>query len=71
VGRTLREVPPPHEARVAVVLRGEQVVVATGTTEVHAGDRLVVFGPTRPDLLASLQAWVADPTAAAADAERG
>jgi cell volume regulation protein A len=61
VGRTLRDVPPPHEARVAVILRDEEVVVATGATEVAAGDRLVVFGPTRPDLLLELQAWVAAP----------
>ena len=45
VGRELREVPPPHEARVAVVLRGAEVVVATGSTAVAAGDRLVVFAP--------------------------
>ena len=61
VGRTLREVPPPHEARVAVVVRDGETVVATGKTEVRPGDRLVVFGPTRPDLLSSLQAWVANP----------
>ena len=61
VGRALREAPPPHETRVAVVLRGEEVLVATGQTEVAAGDRLVVFGPTRPDLLQELQAWVAAP----------
>jgi cell volume regulation protein A len=61
VGRTLREVPPPHEARVAVVLRADDVVVATGQTEVEAGDRLVVFAPTRPGLLVALEAWVHDP----------
>jgi cell volume regulation protein A len=61
VGRALREVPPPHEARVAVVLRGAAVVVATGATTVEAGDRLVVFAPSRPDLRSELEAWVADP----------
>ena len=59
--------PPPHEARVAVVLRGDDVVVATGATAVAAGDRLVVFAPTRPGLLAALEAWVDDPASATAD----
>jgi potassium/hydrogen antiporter len=67
VGRLLRDVPPPHEARVAVVLRGDDVVVATGATAVEAGDRLVVFAPTRPGLLLALEAWVDDPAGATAD----
>jgi cell volume regulation protein A len=61
VGRRLSEVAPPHEARVAVVLRGGDVVVATGATVIEAGDRLVMFAPARPDLLGSLEDWVADP----------
>jgi cell volume regulation protein A len=61
VGRRLREVRLPHEARVAVVLRGDDVVVATGETIIEAGDRLVVFAPTRPELAADLEAWVTDP----------
>jgi NhaP-type Na+/H+ and K+/H+ antiporter len=68
VGLALREAPPPHEARVAVVLREDEVLVATGQTVVAAGDRLVVFGPTRPDLLEQLQAWVAEPQARSAAA---
>jgi potassium/hydrogen antiporter len=64
VGRPLSEVPPPHEARVAVVLRGEEVVVARGATLVEAGDRLVLFAPTRPGLLDSLEDWAADPSEA-------
>ena len=67
VGRPLRDVPPPHEARVAVVLRGDEVVVAKGDTVVAAGDRLVVFAPTRRGLLTDLEAWVADPVTTAAD----
>ncbi len=43
------------------------VVVATGATAVEAGDRLVVFAPTRPGLLAALEGWVDDPASAAAD----
>jgi potassium/hydrogen antiporter len=70
VGRRLRDVPPPHEARVAVVLRGAEVVVATGDTAVEAGDRLVVFAPTRPDLRADLEAWVADAASASAGSAR-
>jgi NhaP-type Na+/H+ and K+/H+ antiporter len=66
VGHTLRNAPPPHEARVAVILRDEEVLVATGATEVAAGDRLVVFGPTHADLLPALQAWVAAPERRAA-----
>ncbi|MFL6204022.1 MAG: potassium/proton antiporter [Acidimicrobiales bacterium] len=64
VGRRLRDVPPPHEARVAVVLRGGEVVVATGATTVAAGDRLVLFAPGRGELRADLEAWVVDPMAA-------
>jgi cell volume regulation protein A len=71
VGRALRDVPPPHEARVAVVLRGTEVVVATGATQVAAGDRLVVFAPSRPDLRAELEAWVSDPVEAAAGRTEG
>ena len=61
VGRRLSEVHLPYEARVAVVLRGRDVVVATGQTAIEAGDRLVVFAPAQPRLLVALQDWVADP----------
>ncbi|MET0903260.1 MAG: potassium/proton antiporter [Acidimicrobiales bacterium] len=66
-GHRLREVPPPLEARVAVVLRGSEVVVATGETVIEVGDRLVVFAPARPGLLLALQDWVADPELEAAE----
>ena len=66
-GHRLRAVPPPHEARVAVVLRGREVVVATGETVIEVGDRLVVFAPARPGLLLALQDWVADPELEAAE----
>ena len=62
VGRRLAEVAPPLEARVAVVLRGGDVVVATGATVIEAGDRLVMFAPSSEGLLVALERWVADPT---------
>lgn len=58
VGRALHEAPPPYDARVAVLLRGDEVVVPTGNTRVLAGDRVVVFGSARPELAAAVQAWV-------------
>lgn len=58
VGRSLMDVPPPLEARVAAVLRGAEVVVPTGATTLEAGDRLVVFGAAQPGLAAAVQAWV-------------
>ncbi len=63
VGRALHEVPPPHDARVAAVLRGDEVVVPTGHTHIEAGDRLVLFGAARPELAGAVQAWVTDPGA--------
>jgi cell volume regulation protein A len=63
VGCSLREVRPPHEARVAVVLRGDDVIVATGATLIEAGDRLVVFAPTRDELVPDLEDWVLEPDA--------
>ncbi len=70
VGRALHEVPPPHDARVAVVLRGEEVVVPTGDTTLRAGDRVVVFGSARPDLAGAVQAWVSEPGSPAATDDR-
>lgn len=61
VDRPLREVPPPFGARVAVVLRGDEVIVPTGATRPQAGDRVVVFGAAHPGLAAAIQAWVGDP----------
>jgi cell volume regulation protein A len=58
VGRPLSEVPPPMDARVAVVRRGEQVIIPTGRTTLQPGDRAVLFGPAGPDLAAAVQAWV-------------
>ena len=50
-----------------MILRGGDVVVATGSSAVAAGDRLVVFAPTRPGLVAALEGWVDDPASAAVD----
>jgi cell volume regulation protein A len=58
VGRQLSEVPPPMDARVAVVRRGDQVIIPTGRTTLQPGDRAVVFGPAGPELAAAVQAWV-------------
>lgn len=57
VGRPLSEVPPPMDARVAVVLRGEEVIIPTGRTALQPGDRAVVFGPAGPELAGAVQAW--------------
>jgi cell volume regulation protein A len=62
VGRPLTEVPPPYEARVAVILRGTDVIVPTGASTLEPGDRVIVFGAARPELAAAVRAWVTDPT---------
>ncbi len=61
VGRPLAEVPPPLGARVAVVLRGEAVIVPVGSTRLAPGDRVVVFGASQGELAEAVQAWVTDP----------
>ena len=58
VGRSLADAPPPLDARVAVVRRGDEVIIPTGRTELQPGDRAIVFGPAGPDLAAAVQAWV-------------
>lgn len=62
VGRALVDAPPPLDARVAVILRGTDVVVPTGSSAPAAGDRLIVFGPANPGLAAAVRAWVTDPS---------
>lgn len=42
VGRTLGELAFPDGALVAVILRGDEAIVPRGSTEVRAGDRLVL-----------------------------
>ena len=62
-GRLLADVPPPLGARLAVVLRADVVVVPVGSTELRAGDRVVVFATTHPELAGAVESWVADPDA--------
>lgn len=61
VGQRLVDAPPPMDARVAVVLRGTEVVVPTGASTLEPGDRLVVFGAAHPDLAAAVREWITDP----------
>jgi potassium/hydrogen antiporter len=62
VGRPLVDSPPPFDARVAAVMRGDEVIIPTGATTLAPGDRLVVFGAARPELAAAVRAWVTDPS---------
>lgn len=62
VGQRLVDVPPPFDARVAVILRGPDVVIPTGASTLAPGDRLVVFGAARPDLADAVRGWVTDPS---------
>jgi potassium/hydrogen antiporter len=58
VGQSLADAPPPHDARVAAVLRGTEVIIPTGSSTLEPGDRIVVFGADRPDLSAAVQTWI-------------
>lgn len=62
VGRRLMDVPPPYDARVAVVLRGDDVIVPNGASTFAPGDRVVVFGAARPELAAAVRDWISGPT---------
>ncbi len=61
VGQRLVDAPPPMDARVAVVLRGTEVIIPTGASTLEPGDRLVVFGAADPVLAAAVREWVTDP----------
>ncbi|MEQ8745316.1 Trk system potassium transporter TrkA [Pyruvatibacter sp.] len=43
VGRPLRDADLPNGMRIGAILRGTRVIVPRGDTEVHAGDRVVIF----------------------------
>ena len=43
IGKTLRELEFPEDALVAVVLRDDEAIVPRGSTELRAGDRLVLI----------------------------
>lgn len=61
VGRRLTDAPPPYDARVAVILRGDDVIVPNGASTLEPGDRIVLFGAARPELAAAVRAWITDP----------
>ncbi len=50
VGRALRDEPPPGDARVATIHRGDATVIPSGTTVLAAGDVLLVIVPRGSDL---------------------
>lgn len=43
VGRPLRDADLPSGIRLGAVLRGSEVIVPRGDTEIHAGDRVIIF----------------------------
>ena len=45
VGKMLKDMRLPRRAVVAAVVRGEVASIGTGDTELHEGDRLIVFAP--------------------------
>lgn len=47
---TLRESPPPSGARIAVIHRDDETVVAHGGTTIEAGDVLLIIAPRTSDL---------------------
>jgi potassium/hydrogen antiporter len=61
VGRRLMDAPPPHDARVAVILRGDDVIVPNGASTFEPGDRIVVFGAAHPELASGVRAWITGP----------
>jgi cell volume regulation protein A len=58
VGRSLREVTLPLEARVAAIVRDGKVVVPDGDSHLAEGDLLVVFARQRGELAKVLGDWV-------------
>jgi trk system potassium uptake protein TrkA len=46
-GKMLREIEIPYNALVATVLRGEEVIIPRGSTQILAGDRILLI--TQPD----------------------
>ena len=70
-GGTLAASPLPGEARVVAIVRGEQVLVPTGSSVLAVGDLLMVVSTSRPDLAAVLQTWLAGDVAADAPVDQG
>jgi trk system potassium uptake protein TrkA len=44
LGKSLRETPLPADARVAAIIRGNDVVIPRGDEDIRTGDRIVVIG---------------------------
>ena len=61
VGRSLADAPLPDRARIAAIFRADEVVVPTGSTELCAGDRLLVV-TTAPQHIEHLVAWATGST---------
>lgn len=57
-GHPLARVPLPGGARISVLVRDNDVVVPDGTTELCAGDRLVVLSSSDPGLADRIEAWL-------------
>ena len=57
VGRRLRDAPLPSGFVVTTIVRGDGVVLPTGTTELAAGDVVVVAAPRGREVLRSVTAW--------------
>lgn len=53
VGRKLREADIPEGVRIGAVVRGEDVIMATGDLEIRPGDRVVLFA--RADMAEEIQ----------------
>lgn len=43
VGRPLRDAELPSDIRIGAILRDQKVIVPRGDTEIHAGDRVIIF----------------------------
>ena len=56
-GRTLREVPLPEGGLLTAVMRGQRVLVPTGSTRLEAGDLLLVTMPRRETATSEVVAW--------------
>ncbi len=41
--KALKDLPLPKDALIGAIVRGEEVIIPSGTTEIHPGDRLIIF----------------------------
>lgn len=59
IGHVLREVPLPARCRITAIIRGDDVLVPDGDTELAAHDLLLVLAPDADSV--GLMTWAADP----------